>query len=95
MSMRITCAEVKKVLGSVHKMNMGGNVVVLDGDRSYMQNKLTGQKKRIQYENGQYVMYLWIPSAKEAVESEAEKILRETSLPCSPWMRRSRFSPGR
>ncbi len=34
---RILCADVKKVLGSVHKMNMGDNVVVvLDGERSYM-----------------------------------------------------------
>ena len=31
--MRIQCADVKKVLGSVHKMNLGGNVVVLDGDK--------------------------------------------------------------
>jgi hypothetical protein len=55
-SMKIQCADVKKVLGSVHKMNMGGNVVVLDGRRSYMQNKETGQKTRIEYESGQYVM---------------------------------------
>ncbi len=33
-SLRMQCADVKKVLGSVHKMNMGGNVGVLDGDRS-------------------------------------------------------------
>jgi hypothetical protein len=29
-SMKVQCADVKKVLCSVHKMNMGGNVVVLD-----------------------------------------------------------------
>ncbi len=40
---------MKKVLGSVHKMNVGGNVVVLDGDESYMQNKETSKKTRINY----------------------------------------------
>ncbi len=37
--MRVQCADVKQVLCSVHKMNLGGNVIVLDGGRSYMQNK--------------------------------------------------------
>ncbi len=35
---------MKKVLGSVHKMNVGGNVVVLGGDESYAQNKETSEK---------------------------------------------------
>ena len=43
-------------------MNMGGNVVVLDGERSYMQHKESGKKTRIEYEDGQYVMYLWLPA---------------------------------
>ena len=43
-SMKVQCADVKKVLCSVHKMNLGGNVVVLDGGRSYMQNKESRQK---------------------------------------------------
>ena len=75
-SMKMQRAEVKKVLGSVHKMNQGGNVVVLDGERSYMQNKKTGQKTRIGYEEGQYVMYLWVPAAKGTVKSESDKILK-------------------
>ena len=65
-----------KVLGSVHRFNAGGNVVVLDGGSSYMQNKKTGQKTRIEYESGQYVMYLWIHSTKEVVERESERILK-------------------
>ncbi len=40
------CADVKKVLESVHKVNMGGDVVVLDGDRRYMQNKEANKKTR-------------------------------------------------
>ncbi len=46
-SIKIQRADVKKALVSVHKVNMGGNVVVLEGGRSYTQNKTTGQKTRI------------------------------------------------
>ena len=38
-SMRVQCADVKKVLCSVRKMNLGGNALALDGNKSYMQNK--------------------------------------------------------
>ena len=51
-SMRVQRADVKKVLCSAHKMNPGGNVVALDGGRSYTQNKENGQKTRINYEEG-------------------------------------------
>ena len=54
-SLRIQRADVKKVLGSAHKMNMGGDAVVLDGDKSYTQNKETNKKTRINYEQGQCV----------------------------------------
>ncbi len=74
--MRIQCADVKKILGSVHKMNLGGNVVVLDGDRSYMQNKETGKKTRINYELGQYVMHVWVPARESAVKEESDKVLK-------------------
>ena len=75
-AMKIQCTDVQKALGSVHKMNMGGNVVALDSEKSYMQNKKTGQKMRIEYEGGQYVMYLWVPSTKEIVKNETEKNLK-------------------
>ncbi len=75
-SVKMQCAEVKKALGSVHKMNQGGNVVVLDGGKSYMQNKKTGQKTKIGYEEGQYAMYLRAPAVKGAVKSESDKILK-------------------
>ena len=73
-SMRVQCADVKKVLCSVHKMNLGGSVVVLDGGRSYMQNKGSGRKTKIHYEDGQYVMYLWLPSKREEAQKETEKV---------------------
>ena len=75
-SMKVQCADVKKVLCSVHKMNMGGNVVVLDGERSYMQHKESGKKTRIAYEDGQYVMYLWLPAKREEAQEETEKVLK-------------------
>ena len=46
--MRVQCADVHKVLCSVHKMNLGGNVVVLDGEKSYMQIKTTMKKTKIE-----------------------------------------------
>ncbi len=46
-SMRAQCADIKKVLCSVHKMNLGGNFVVLDGERTYTQNKETKRKTKI------------------------------------------------
>ncbi len=65
-----------KVLCSVHKMNMGGNVVVLDREKSYMQHKESGKKTRIEYEDGQYVMYVWVPARREEVAKETEKVLK-------------------
>ena len=67
-SMRMTCADVHKVLGSVHKMTQGGNLVVLDGEHSFMKNKVTGQKTKIHYEDGQYILYLWVPCGPKGAE---------------------------
>ncbi len=64
-SLRIQRADVKKVLGSARKMSTGGNVVALDGDRSYTQNQETNEKTRISYEQGQRVMYVWVPVKRE------------------------------
>ena len=75
-SMKVQCADVRKVLCSVHKMNMGGNVVVLDGEKSYMQHKESGRRTQIEYEDGQYVMYLWLPARREEVQGEAENVLK-------------------
>ena len=50
--------------------------MVLDGEKSYMQHKESGRRTRIEYEDGQYVMYLWIPARMEEVQGETEKVLR-------------------
>jgi hypothetical protein len=76
--MRMTCADVQKVLGSVHRMNMGGNKVVLDGGRSYMENRETGKRTKIHYEGGQYIMYMWVP-AKKGLASKVEKDSRSAN----------------
>ena len=75
-SLRMTCADVHKVLGSVHKMNKGGNMVVLDGDNSYMKNKRTGQKTKISYEEGQYIMYVWVPVGPKEAEEQMSTPLK-------------------
>jgi hypothetical protein len=71
--MRITCADVHKVLGSVHKMNMGGNRVILDGSRSFMENKMSGKRTKIHYEDGQYILYLWVPAGKKDIVKDEGK----------------------
>ena len=55
--MRMTVADARKVLGSVRKMNMGGNKVVLDGPRSYMQS-CSGKRAKIHYGGGQFFLHL-------------------------------------
>jgi hypothetical protein len=75
-SMKIQRADVKKVSRSVHKVNLGGNVVVLGGKRSYTQNKETGKRTRIGYEDGQFVMRLWLPATREEPKGEVEKALK-------------------
>ncbi len=56
LSMKIQGTGVETVLGSVRKMNVGSNVVVLDGKRCHVRNKETSQKTRIDYEAGQRVL---------------------------------------
>ncbi len=51
-------------------------MVVLDGGGSYTQNKDTGSKTRISYEEGQYVMHVWLPSKEEEAQEETEKALQ-------------------
>ncbi len=76
LNLRTQLADVKKVSGSVHKMTMGGNVVVLDRDRSYTQNKETNEETRISYEQGQCVVCVWAPVTEGEVAKETEKVLK-------------------
>ena len=57
-------------------MNLGGNVIVMDGDRSYMQNKETGRKTEIVYDHGKYIMHVWVHAKERAVKAASEKVLK-------------------
>ena len=48
--------------------------MVLDGEKSYMQNKESGRR------NGQYALYLWVPAKGEEVQKETEKVFKGKSL---------------
>ena len=74
--MRIACADVKKALASVHKVNMGGNVIVLDGERGDVQNKETKKRTRINYEHGQCITCVWAPVKEGEVAKETEEVLK-------------------
>ncbi len=74
MSTRVQGADVKNVLRSAREVNFGGTVEVLGGERSYEQNKSAGRETRANYEEGQRVVYLWVPSKEEEVREESEKV---------------------
>ncbi len=71
-SLSMPCADVKKVLGSVHKMNMGGNVVVLDVEKTTCNTRIQARKRGIKYEGGQYVMRMRAPPKENEVREESE-----------------------
>ncbi len=73
-SIRVQRVDVKQALRSAQKMKLGGNVVAQDGGRSYTQNKENGQKTRVNYEDGQYVARLWLPSKEGEAQEETEKV---------------------
>ena len=49
---------------------------MLDGDLSYMQNKHTGRKTRINYDSGKYIMHVWAPAREREAQDESAKILK-------------------
>ncbi len=59
-----------------HKMTLGGSVLVLDVEKSPAQNKSTGRRTSFKDEDGQSVMYLWLPSKEEDAREETWKVLR-------------------
>ncbi len=57
-------------------MKLGGNVVVLDGGKSHMQNTGNNQKTRVTYEEVQYVTYLWLPAKEKKVQGDTGNVLK-------------------
>ena len=49
-------------------------MVMLDGEHSYMKNKISGQKTKIHYEDGQYIMYMWVPCGPKEPEEAAKPL---------------------
>ncbi len=73
-------ADVKKALFSVDKMNLGGNAAALDGGIRRMQNKVNGQKTRLNHEEGQRIACLRLPSKEEEAQEEMEEVLKDNRI---------------
>ena len=58
--MTLQVADVNQTLLSVSRTNEAGNKVVFDGDASYIENKLTGQKTWLRKKNGMFTIKLWV-----------------------------------
>jgi hypothetical protein len=70
-SMNIQCADVTRALGSVYRLNQGGNSVVLNGKNSYMLHVKSGIKTPIILEGGKYMLRIWIRDDGAGVSSRA------------------------
>ncbi len=70
-SMNIQCADVTRALGSVYRLNQGGNSVVLNGKNSYMLHVKSGIKTPITLENGKYMLSIWIQDSAAGVSARA------------------------
>ena len=73
--MNMQCADVRKTLASVHRVNQGGNAVVLDGNKSYILHKSTGNATPIKYEDGQYVFHARVKQGEKAASKDAQGTL--------------------
>ena len=61
--MGMQVGEVTKALGSARAMMRAGNRVVLDSDGSYVYNKGSGVKTKIEDRNGSFQFDIWVPRA--------------------------------
>ena len=75
-SMTMQCADLRKTLASVHRVNQGGDTVVLDGDESYVWHRKTGKVTPIEDADGQYVFHIWVQKDEHLARKESYKILK-------------------
>ena len=68
--MTMQVAEVTKPLGSVRAMVKAGNKVVFDNGDSYILNKATGVKTRMEDRNGAFVFDIWVPKGNNSSEQQ-------------------------
>ena len=59
-SMVFQVTTVNKALASVARMNEKGNVVVFDGENSYIQNKESGEVIPMKKKQGSWVLEVWV-----------------------------------
>ena len=65
LKMKITVADVSKVLASVSRICECGNRVVFDDDGSYIEEKASGEKMRLKEDaNGMFILKLWVKKSQ-------------------------------
>ena len=79
MSVRIQCADAKRVLGSVHKVNLEGNVVALGGEKAEQGDP---QEDQDHLRAGPAHPVLVGPSRQRAAKEESDKQGAEGQLLC-------------
>jgi hypothetical protein len=79
-------ADVNSNLGSVARAVEAGSRIVFDKDGSYIQNKKTGKKIHVKYNNGQYEFDIWVPKAKSGVQSVKASTSKDVTV-------NNRFTP--
>ena len=52
--------NVNKCLLSVARLNEAGQTVILDGNNSYIQDKATGERVKVDYKNKTYTIRAWV-----------------------------------
>ena len=57
--------DVHRPLMSVKRVCKNGNRVVFDDEGSYVENKQTGEKMKIEEDDGDYVLDLWVKVSQE------------------------------
>ena len=62
LTMEAEVADVKKPLGSVHRICAAGNTVVFTEQGGYVQNNATNKKTEILHDGRGYYVNLWVPS---------------------------------
>ena len=72
-SLTMQAAQVNKPLLAVRKVTQGGNRVVMDENRSYIQDKKTGTIVPVHHRDGVYHVVLWVKDAEEAEEEMSTK----------------------
>ena len=76
--MKMTVAQVSKVLASVAKICECGNTVVFDEDGSYIKDKNTGKTTPIHKRNGVYVMDIKVPKGPKLTGSEVGAVEQDS-----------------